>query len=156
MYSGPIRARLRPGKMGDCDMSFWNADLTTEDGAQSAAMNGGTACFVLAGLTVLAGVFLGYGATGDRAEFIGMVVYLGGAVAISLIAGWRLRSGKGVVWGSLVAALLVFEIIVKLVTMTGLIGIIFNVILLVVTVNGVRGALALRRGIEGDLAEVFE
>jgi hypothetical protein len=136
-------------------MSFWKIDLTTEDGAVSAATTGGAACFVAAGLTVLGGILFA-GAAPNTEEQIGVLVAAGLSLIVFLVAGWRLRSGKGAFWGGAAAALLVLEIITKLITLNGVGGLIINTILLIVITNGVRGAWALRSGFDEDAAEVFE
>lgn len=136
-------------------MSFWKIDLTTEDGAANAAATGGMACFVAAGLTALGAVFFA-GAAGTVEERIGVLAVAGASIVIFLAAGWRLRGGKGAFWGGAAAALLVLEIISKLITLTGLFGLLINVILLIVVANGVRGAWALRKGFDEGAAEVFE
>lgn len=136
-------------------MSFWKIDLTTEDGALNAAHTGGMACYIAAGLTVLGAAFFA-GAAPAGAERIGVIAVAAASVTIFLIGGWRLRNGKGVFWGGAAVALLLVEILSKLITLTGLFGLVVNVILLIVVANGVRGAWALRRGFDEDAAEVFE
>lgn len=136
-------------------MSFWKIDLTTEDGALNAAATGGMACFIAAGLTVLGAAFFA-GAAPSGVERIGVLGVAAASVVVLLAGGWRLRSGKGVWWGSAAAGLLVLEILSKLITLTGLFGLVINVILLIVIVNGVRGAWALRGGFDEDVGEVFE
>ena len=127
-------------------MSFWKIDLTTEDGAANAA----------AGLTVLGGIL--FASTASNAEErIGVLVVAGLSLIVFLVAGWRLRGGKGAVWGAIAAALLALEIITKLITLSGIGGLIINVILLIVVTNGVRGAWALRKGSFDDAtAGIFE
>jgi hypothetical protein len=137
-------------------LAVWSVDLTTEDGALSAVQNGGMACFIAAGLSVLGIVVL------CATHGISPVLFasLAGAaieLAIFVVAGLRFRAGKGMVWGSVAALLIVLEIITKLVTLTGAFGIVINAALLVATINGVRGARALRR-IDlspADAAEIF-
>lgn len=139
-------------------MAFWDVDLTTRSGAETATSQGALACFITAGLTVVGALFVG-GVVGFN-TLEGQIAM--GAVAvqgvIALVAGLRLRSGKGAFWGIAVAAMLVLEIINKLVTLTGLGGLVINAIMLVMVVQGVRGAWALRSsaGFEDDHVEVFE
>lgn len=135
-------------------MSFWKIDLTTEDGAANAAATGGMASFIAAGLTVLGGALLA-GAAGAGVERVAVLAFAGVSTIIYLIAGWRLRGGKGAFWGGGAAALLLIEALTKLV-MLSLFGLLINVILLIVIANGVRGAWALRKGFDEDAAEVFE
>lgn len=139
-------------------MAIWDADLTTRGGAETAADQGGLACFIVAGLTVLGAFFLGGMAGFDTAEGQATVAVIGVQALIALIAGFRLKAGKGAFWGIAVAVMLVLEIINKLVTMTFLGGLVLNALFLVMVVQGVRGAWALRRGtgFEDDNVEVFE
>ena len=133
-------------------MAFWSTDMTTEDGALGAAGLGGVACFVSAGLTVL-GTFLlgGLDMRGPAAVFVLGVA--GVEVLVFLIAGWRLRAGKGLIWGSAAAALLLLELVTKIAVLMISVGLLLNVILLIVTINGVRGAWALRKGLPDAEAE---
>lgn len=139
-------------------MAFWDVDLTTRSGAETATSQGALACFITAGLTVVGALFVGGVVGFDTLE--GQIAM--GAVAvqavIALVAGLRLRSGKGAFWGIVVAAMLVLEIINKLVTLTGIGGLVINAIMLVMVIQGVRGAWALRSsaGFEDDHVEVFE
>lgn len=139
-------------------MAFWDVDLTTQDGAEGAANLGGFACFIAAGLSVL-GVAMAGGllASGDQAVMLTTVGLGAAQVLIFVIAGFRLRAGKGAVWGTVAALLLVLEIAMKLITLTGLPGLVINLILLVGIINGIRGARALRGGALSpeEAAEVF-
>jgi len=138
-------------------MAFWDADLTTRMGAESAAHQGGLGCFIFSGLAVLGLVFFG-GMTGfDTPEGIAGMAGAGAEALVGLIAGTRLRAGKGAFWGIAAAAILALEMLFKLVTLTIGGGLIINAVLLVVIVQGVRGAFALRsaRGFAEDDAEVF-
>lgn len=138
-------------------MSLWKIDLTTEDGAANAAATGGMACFVMAGLSVLGVAILAGTGIFSAAARMGVLGYGAASVLVFLAAGWRLRSGKGAFWGIAAALLLVIEIVSKLVTMSGIGFLIVNVIVLIVVVNGVRGAWALRKGgFDEDAVEVFE
>ena len=52
--------------------------------------------------------------------------------------------------------LLVVEIIMKIISLVGIGGALINALMLVFIINGVRGALTLRRGaFEEDLSDVF-
>ncbi|QNA85675.1 hypothetical protein G4G27_18070 [Sphingomonas sp. So64.6b] len=139
-------------------MAFWNIDLTTKDGAESAAQNGGLACFIAAGLTILGIAVIVATHTGPAAELAGGIAGVAVETIVFTIAGFRLRAGKGVIWGGVATLLLVVEIVAKLITMIGLGGIVINAILLVVMINGVRGALALKRGDldVDDIGKVFD
>jgi hypothetical protein len=133
-------------------MAFWSTDMTTEDGALGAAGQGGVACFASAVLTVIGTVFVGaLQMQGPQAMFV--LGFAGVELLVFLVAGWRLRSGKGLIWGSAAAALLLLELVTKLAVLMIGIGLLLNAILLIVTVNGVRGAWALRKGLPDAEAE---
>ncbi|MGH6615137.1 hypothetical protein [Sphingomonas sp.] len=139
-------------------MAFWNIDLTTQDGAEGAAQNGGLACFIAAGLTVLGIAMLVATYQGAPAPLLGGIAGVASETVIFTVAGFRLRAGKGVIWGGVAALLLVIEMVTKLITMTGIGGVVINLVLLAVMINGVRGALALKRGdLDVDqVAKVFD
>lgn len=139
-------------------MAFWNVDLTTRSGAETAADQGGLACFFVAGLTVLGALVFGGLAGFDTIEGQITMATIGLQAVIALIAGFRLRAGKGAFWGMAVAAFLVLEIVTKLVTLNGIGGLVLNVVFLIMVVQGVRGAWALRSQVpfEDDQVEVFE
>lgn len=137
-------------------MAFRKIDLTTENGAASAASAGSLACFAMAGLSVVAVAALVSTEVFPAAALIGILGYTVIAVTIHIVAGWRLRRGKGVVWGSVAAFLVVLEIAAKVATPASYLSLFINAILLLVIVNGVRGARALRRGFIGVTAQVFE
>ncbi|WP_423604077.1 hypothetical protein [Sphingomonas sp. MS122] len=137
-------------------MSFWKIDLTTEDGAANAAATGGMACFIAAGLTLLGAVFI-FGAVRIGVQAPIVLGFAAVSIVIYLVAGWRLRGGKGAFWGGAATALLVLEALSRLIALTGLFGLVINVILVIVIANGVRGAWAMRKGgFDQDAAEVFE
>jgi hypothetical protein len=142
--------------MGGSEMAFWSIDLTTQDGAEGAAGLGGIACFVYAGLCVLGMVFVAMFGTYSGARAIGALVGSGAETALFLLAGWRLRNGKGLVSGSIAALLLLLETILKLASLS-IGGVILNAVLLVVLANGLRAALALKKGISDPdaVADVF-
>lgn len=139
-------------------MAFWDVDLTTRSGAETATSQGALACFIIAGLTVLAAVFFGGMIGLDTIDGQIAIGVIGLQAVIALVAGLRFRAGKGAFWGIAVVAMLVLEIINKLVTLTGIGGLVINAIMLVVVVQGVRGAWALKSGtgFEEDHVEVFE
>ena len=139
-------------------MALWNIDLSTEDGALGAAQMGGAACFVGAVLGVLGAISAGgllasTGQGGVAPLVVGFAVL---EASLFAVAGVRLRAGKGVLWGGAAVVLLVLELLVKLLAVS-VIGIIINVILLIVVINGIRGARAYHKGgFDADAdAEVF-
>ena len=137
-------------------MAFWDADLTTRMGAETATDQAGLACFIVAGLRVVGGFFFG-GALGyETVEGQIVLVFIAIQVVVAIIAGFRFRAGKGAFIGMAMAALLGLAILDSLVSF-GLGGIVINAIMLVMVVQGVRGALALRgTDFEDDAVEVFE
>jgi hypothetical protein len=138
-------------------MAFWNVDLSTRDGAMGAAQLGGGACFAAAALAGvgLAAVLIAAGGVNAASltSAAGVVVEM----LVFAIAGLRLRRGRGVGWGIAAALLLLVEIVAKLVTMTGVGGLVVNGLVLVAIVTGIRGARALASGTlpDEDVAEVF-
>ncbi len=135
-------------------MAFWNIDLTTEDGALGAASNGAYACFIAAVLTAISGLFFG-GMTSDMGErgATGLIALV--AIGLFVVAGLRLRNGKGAFWGSVAVAWLILELLGKLIVFS-IPGLVVNIVLLIVVINGVRGAWALRQGIVDDAGATFE
>lgn len=138
-------------------MAFWNIDLTTRSGAETAADQGGLACFFVAGFTLLAALIFGGLAGFDTAEGIATAAFIAVQGLVALVAGFRLRAGKGAFWGIAVALMLMLEIVSKLSTFA-IGGIVLNVLFLVMVVQGVRGAFALRGEprFEDEDIEVFE
>lgn len=139
-------------------MSIWNADLTTRMGAESAADNGGLACFFFAGFSVLGLALSGVIASYDTPEGIAVLVITGTLVLISIVAGLRLKAGKGAFLGVAATVLMILELAGRLINGDIGFGIIFQVILLIVLIQGVRGAWALRNeaGFDEDDMETFE
>jgi len=139
-------------------MAIWNVDLTTEDGALSAAQLGGFACLIAAGLGVIGLIVIGVTSNGTSLPMLLVAGLAGAAVEVVLfgVAALRLRAGKGIVWGSVAAVLLAVELVMKIMTLA-VIGILIDAILLIGVVNGIRGVRALGR-IDlkpADAAEIF-
>ena len=126
-------------------MSFWDADLTTRLGAESATDSAGTACFAIAVFRIIAALFFGgmIGLETLEGKLIAGVTAL--EAVLALAAGFRFRAGKGAFIGIAVAAMLVLAIVNSLVTLAFL-GIILNSVFLVMVIQGIRGAFALRKG----------
>lgn len=127
-------------------MAFWNVDLTTQDGTESAVQMGAFACFVSAALTLLASALvalLQHNSPVRSATIAGDGLQL----IIFIIAGFRFRSGKGLIWGIVAAVILAIEAVANLVALTGFTGTIIDLMLLVIIINGVRGAHAGRHQI---------
>lgn len=125
-------------------MGLWNTDLSTPRSARRAAELGSLGCFVLAGLTLLAGFMARDVINPAQLEGQISVVLIILQAIVGIVAGIRLRGGRGVYWAMAVVALLLLEIVTKLVTMSGLPGLIINIALLVIVIHGIRGAMALR------------
>lgn len=135
---------------------FWQIDLTTRAGARSAAYQGSIACFFFCGMGVLGALFWGASAGISTTQGLSLV---GGATfeaVVGLIAGLRLRAGKGAYWGMAVVALAALELIGKVLAIS-IMGIALTGIIVVMTVQGVRGALALKNipSFEDDDIDVF-
>lgn len=140
----------------DENRRFWHIDLTTRAGAKSAAGQGALACFVFVGMAVLGVVVLGGMAGFSTPEGIGVMIGAGLEAVLGLIAGLRLRAGKGAYWAMAVAALAALELVGKLVALS-IGGAILVGVILITIIQGIRGALALKndRGFEDDDVEVF-
>jgi len=140
-------------------MAMWNADVTTRLGAGTAARMGGTAAFVFAGLGLLGVVFFGVASlkTGPAVAGGGLLLVMmktdaamaviGGLTEalIGIIAGFRLREGKGLVWGGMAMILVVLELIGK-VADSHFGGLVINIVIAAYLFNGLRGAYALAKG----------
>lgn len=135
-------------------MAFWNIDLTTEDGALGAASNGAYACFIAAVLTAISGFIFG-GLASDTIARGATAILAVLNIGLFVITGLRLRRGKGAFWGSVAVAWLSLEMLSKLLAVA-IPGLIISAVLLIVVINGVRGAWALRRGIVDDAGATFE
>lgn len=127
-------------------MAFWNVDLSTEDGAMSAAGVGSYACFIAAALGAIGLVLMIAGLNASGGVELAMISGFGLAVLVFVVAGFRFRVGRGAAWGALAAILIVAEMGFRLLTMNGLLGIIFDLLFLAAIVTGIRGVLVLRHG----------
>ena len=75
---------------------------------------------------------------------------------VAVIAGLRFRAGKGAIWGIAMAVLPGVSIAISLFNFA-IFGVVIGAGFLVVIIQGVRGAFALREGVfEGELLEDFE
>ena len=137
-------------------MAFWDADLTTRMGAETATGQAGMACFIIAGLRVIGALVFGGMAGFDTTEGQVIAAVIAIEAGLAIAAGLRFRAGKGAFIGIAFAVLLVLAIINSLVSLT-FSGIIINTVVLVVVIQGIRGAFALRGSeFEDDSVEVFE
>ena len=133
---------------------FWHIDLTTRAGARSAAYQGSLACFIFCAMGVL-GLIFGIGMI-RSAQGLALAIGAGLEAAVGLIAGLRLRAGKGAYWGIAVAVLSTLELLGKAIAFS-IGGIVISGLIVVFTVQGIRGALALKNNatFEDDDIEVF-
>lgn len=142
-------------------MALWDTDLTTEDGALGATQMGSLACGIAAlisgfYLLVVFGITAGETLPGEELMGSAILWFLLIELPIFATAAFLFRSGKGVIPGIAAAVLLGLEVLVRLAGLA-IIPLIFDSILLILTINGVRGARALRKGIinTDETAEVF-
>lgn len=136
-------------------MAFWDVDLTTRAGAREAMHQGSLACFVFCGMAAL-GVGVSYMGGISQADAFYVAIAAGCELVIGLIAGLRLRAGKGFYWTIGAATLLGIELLFKVVSLAfG--GLFIGVPALVFMINAVRAASALKNevGFEDDDVEVF-
>lgn len=127
-------------------MAFWDIDLTTRAGARGAAHTAGTAAFVYAGATVL-GALIG----GAMVQTVNLAQTSLNMLPIVLavlaaFAGFRLQDGKGLVIGSILTVLVALDLLAHLLALQGIPGMVLCAVVLVLLVQGLRGALALSRG----------
>ncbi len=141
---------------GDSAQKFWTVDLTTRAGALSAAKSGSTGAFIFCAMGVVGMLFFGLKVGFTTTLGIAEIGAAGFEAAIALIAGLRLRQGKGVIWGGVAAVLVALEGLGKVLVIS-IGGIFLSGAVLIMLVNGVRGALALKKdaGFEDDDVEVF-
>jgi hypothetical protein len=137
-------------------MAFWEIDLTTRAGADTATYQGALASFIFSGQAVLGMVLFGGIAGYSTPEGITAIAGAGLELVIGLIAGFRLKAGKGAYWGLVAATFMVLEMIAKVIVFSPG-GLLIGALILVYTVNGIRGAFALKKGVgfEDDDIEVF-
>lgn len=133
--------------------SWWQIDLTTRAGAQSAVRMGSIAAFIFAGMGVLGALLVGLAAGPGSAEGLGVIV--GGAfeAVLGLVAGLRMRAGKGLIWAIIVAVFLGLELIGK-VFVFSILGSVLTGVVLVYLVNGIRGLRALKSDVGYDDADI--
>ncbi|HZP79151.1 MAG TPA: hypothetical protein VFB45_23650 [Pseudolabrys sp.] len=144
-------------------MSRWFPEVDDYEGVQKALKAGFVGALVFAGMNLLGIAFVlatrhqpgrGVQPAADGAFIAGMVAEL----LIVLVAAWRFKVGKGLVWGSVVLLLFAAEIVMKFAQgMAGAAWILFYAAIGAALVNGIRGAWAARTiGPEADYADVFE
>ena len=136
-------------------MAIWEADLSTRMGAETATSQAGLACFILAGMAALGAAFFGGMAGFDTVEGMLIIAIVGLEALLAVIAGFRFRAGKGAFLGIVMAVILVLEMVNKL--MIGQFGgLIINGVMLVIIVQGIRGAFALTGSFADDEIAAFE
>ncbi len=142
-------------------MAFWDIDLETRMGAESAADQGALACFIYTGILVISLAFAG-GMILDTLAVnagAGIVLLIPFAVqmGVVLVAAFRLRAGKGAFWGIGAAVLMGMGVVAQLISLSIGVVLIINAILFVFTIQGIRGAFALRKShFSEDDIEAFE
>lgn len=127
-------------------MAFFKIDLSTQAGARRAATLGSWGCFAFAALTFFVGVVLGSLTGFETVQGVSFLIGAAIEVAVALIAGLRLRAGKGAFWGLVTAVILALELALKLSNLANIVGIVIDIAILIVILIGVRGAFALRKG----------
>ncbi|PQM28724.1 hypothetical protein CVO77_09850 [Sphingopyxis lindanitolerans] len=143
------------GGIGGTFKTLWSPDLTTRAGALNAAQTASTALFIVAALSALR-LWLSVG-TDNLIRLVGEgelgTLITVGLVVVMLAAGMLLRRGRGLIVGTLAMLLyLVFALLNGSPTSW-----IVGAVLLGAMVGGLRGALALQRGVgfSDDTHDVF-
>lgn len=126
-------------------MAFWNFDTASAAGRQAARSHGLIACAVFGAQAALGIAVLGSAGGWTSSQAIAVVVGGGLELAVAVITGLRLRQGKGAYWGIGLAVLMVLELIGKAVQ-ASIPGLLIGGAVLLLALNGVRGAWAARRG----------
>lgn len=150
-------------------MAFWSVGLATRASAKRACKWGGIACLFQTARAIIGNIasvsFADKPVDSAIAWFIGASLF----PLFLLVAGIRLWRHSGLVWGSLAAHLLAFDLIVVMVAPTAwavnayvplmtkltayplaaaqvavVAGMVIKVAILALVINGLRGALALR------------
>jgi hypothetical protein len=138
-------------------MAIWSAELATRSSAKRACKWGGIFCLLQAARMTLANIVSVTAAGKYLDDAIAWLVGASLIPALFVVAGWRLWRSDDWTWASLAALVMLVDFAlygpysssVGAVTM-----LVVRVALLVGIVNGVRGALALRR-IDRDTGRVF-
>lgn len=140
-------------------MAFWDIDLTTRVGARSAAGTGATAAYIYAGVTLIGALLTGallkqVGKFGQTALEFGPIVI----AVLALFAGFRLKDGKGLVLGSILAVIVALGLLMQLASLAIGGGTAISLVVLVLLVQGLRGAYALHKSqnFEDDDIAAFE
>ena len=144
-------------------MSRWFPQVDDHEGADAALKGGYVAALFFAGSIGLGIAWLVFsGATpGSRTpvnSLAGALIGIAVELAVVLIAAWRFKTGKGLVWGTVALVLFVLEIVTKFENgSAGVFWWFFYAAVAAGLVNGVRGAWAKRNlPPHEDYSEVFE
>ena len=144
-------------------MSKWFPEVDDHDGADAALKGGfigalGFAAMLVIGMAVLqfAGALPAPGQPIQNST--GALVGIAIELALVLVAAWRFKIGKGLVWGPAILLLFALELVSKLLAGGfGVAWILFYAAIGAGLINGVRGAWAKRRlPPDENYAEVFE
>jgi len=128
-------------------MKKWSAGLATRASAYRASKWGGAACLIQA-LRMTIGTISTLivepkGIARAAAYFVGASLI----PIVLAVAGTRLLRGEGLIWGSAAAATVAFDLIFyfpELNSVQAITAVSVRMVLLVMMLNGVRGALAIR------------
>lgn len=128
-------------------MEIWSAGLATRVSAYRASKWGGIACLIQA-----ARMTIGTIATliVEPKGIVRVAAYFVGASLIPIVlavAGTRLLRGEGLIWGGTAAVIVAFDLVFyfpELNTVQAITAVIVKMALLVIMINGVRGALAIQ------------
>ena len=139
-------------------MAIWSKGLATRAGAYRASKWGGIACLLQAARmtigTIVTLIAAPKGIVYAAAYFIGASL-----IPIFLaVAGARLWRGEGMVWGSVAVAAVAFDLVVyapELNSIQAIAAVTVKVALVLLMINGVRGALAIRH-VDYSNATVFD
>jgi uncharacterized membrane protein YjfL (UPF0719 family) len=130
-------------------MSKWFPDVDDQEGVNEALKLGyfGAIAFaVMIGLGMVFLLFAGHlpGEIDGDSKAAG-IVGIGIEMVVALIAAWRFKNGKGLVWGSVVLLMFVVEIALKIGNGSTNVGwFIAYAAIAMALVNGIRGAWAQR------------
>ncbi len=127
-------------------MAVWDIDLTTRAGAHGATSTAATAAYLYAGATAVGAVLSGvlFQQVGGYRSSLNLLPFI--VVVFAIFAGFRLKDGKGLVLGSVLAAVVLLDLLAHLASLSGIPGIVLCALVFVFLIQGLRGVLALKRG----------
>lgn len=125
---------------------FWSIDLTTRAGARGAAHTAGTAAFAYAVATFFGAVVGSTILQTSSSTHSSINVVPIALVTLAAFAGFRLQDGKGLVIGAVLAVVVLLDLLAHVLVLQGIPGMVLCAVVLVLLIQGLRGAAALRRG----------